>query len=244
MCRQLDLPRATYYRWPDAAETPTALRRRELTGQVKTVFDSSDGIFGHRMVHTKLAAAGIEVSVGTVAGIMAENGWAAKRLRAFKRTTIPSDPDKVFADLIGRDFTSGTPGTRLVGEITYLRTNEGWLYLATVIDLCTRMVIGWAMADHMRTELCTGALAMTRDRGHLTPGTIFHSDSETVRTGIPGVLDSHIDGRGSPLSAGEKLEPRAEDPVVDEDADELPHDGSGLPSARRAGGAPARGSAA
>ncbi|ADX72000.1 transposase [Pseudarthrobacter phenanthrenivorans Sphe3] len=182
MCRQLDLPRATYYRWLDAAETPTALRRRELTDQVKTVFDSSDGIFGHRMVHTKLAAAGIEVSVGTVAGIMAENGWVAKRMRAFKRTTIPSDPDKVFADLIGRDFTAEAPGTRLVGDITYLRTDEGWLYLATVIDLCTRMVVGWAMAEHMRASLVTGALTMARDRGHLSPNAIFHSDHGTQYT--------------------------------------------------------------
>ena len=181
MCRQPGLPRATYYRWLDAAETPTAARHRELTDQVKTVFDSSDGIFGH-MVHTKLGAAGIEVSVGTVAGIMAENGWAAKRMRAFKRTTIPSDPDKVFADLIGRDFTAEAPGTRLVGDITYLRTGEGWLYLATVIDLCTRMVVGWAMADHMRASLVTGALTMARDRGHLSPNAIFHSDRGTQYT--------------------------------------------------------------
>jgi putative transposase len=182
MCRQLQLPRATYYRQLDAKETPTALRRRELTDQVKTVFDSSDGIFGHRMVHTKLTAAGIEVSVGTVAGIMAENGWAAKRMRAFKRTTIPSDPDKVFEDLIGRDFTAEAPGTRLVGDITYLRTGEGWLYLATVIDLCTRMVVGWAMADHLRASVGTGALTMARDRGHLTPNAIFHSDHGTQYT--------------------------------------------------------------
>jgi putative transposase len=182
MCRQLQLPRATYYRWLDAEETPTALRRRELTDQVKTVFEASDRIFGHRMVHTKLAAAGIEVSVGTVAGIMAENGWTAKRMRAFKRTTIPSDPDKVFADLIGRDFTAEAPGTRLVGDITYLRTGEGWLYLATVIDLCTRMVVGWAMAEHMRASLVTGALTMARDRGHLRPDAIFHSDRGTQYT--------------------------------------------------------------
>ena len=179
MCRQLGLPRATYYRRLDAGDTPTALRRRELTDQVKTVFDSSDGIFGHRMVHAKLAAAGIEVSVGTVAGIMAENGWAAKRMRAFKRTTIASDPDKVFEDLIGRDFTAEAPGTRLVGDITYLRTGEGWLYLATVIDLCTRMVVGWAMAEHMRASLVTGALTMARDSGHLSPNAIFHSDHGT-----------------------------------------------------------------
>lgn len=113
---------------------------------------------------------------------MAENGWAAKRMRAFKRTTIPSDPDKVFEDLIGRDFTAEAPGTRLVGDITYLRTGEGWLYLATVIDLCTRMVVGWAMADHMRASLVTGALTMARDRGHLTPNAIFHSDRGTHYT--------------------------------------------------------------
>jgi putative transposase len=131
MCRGLGISRGSYYRWLDAEQSPTALRHRELTEQVKTMFESSDGIFGHRMVHTKLAADAIQVSVGTVAAIMAENGWAAKRMRGFKRTTIPSDPGKVFADLIGRDFTSEAPGTRMVGDITYLRTDEGWLYLAT-----------------------------------------------------------------------------------------------------------------
>ncbi len=182
MCKQLGVPRASYYRWQDHEESATAHRHQELTGQVKAMFDSSDGIFGHRMVHDKLTAAGIDVSVGTVAAIMAENGWAAKRMRAFKRTTIPSDPDKVFQDLIGRDFTSDTPGTRLVGDITYLRTDQGWLYLATVIDLCTRMVIGWAMAEHMRASLVTGALTMARDRGHLQPDAIFHSDRGTQYT--------------------------------------------------------------
>jgi putative transposase len=176
MCARLGIPRSSYYRWLDHEESGTTLRRRELTGQVKAMFDSSDGIFGHRMVHAKLAAAGVQVSVGTVAGIMAENGWAAKRMRAFKRTTIPSNPDKIFQDLIGRDFTAEVPGTKLVGDITYLRTGEGWLYLATVIDLCTRMIVGWAMADHMRASLVTGALAMARDRGHLVPDAIFHSD--------------------------------------------------------------------
>ncbi|MHA7294389.1 IS3 family transposase [Arthrobacter sp. HLT1-21] len=176
MCARLGIPRAPYYRWLDRKESATAARHRELTGHVKAMFDSSDGIFGHRIVHTKLAGTGVEVSVGTVAKIMAENGWAAERMRAFKRTTIPSDPDKVFADLIGRDFTADTPGTKLVGDVTYLRTGEGWLNLATVIDLCTRMIVGWSMAGHMRASLVTGALEMARDRGRLAPDAIFHSD--------------------------------------------------------------------
>ena len=81
-------------------------------------------------------------------------------------------------DLIGRDFTAATPGTRLVGDITYLKTGEGWLYLATVIDLATRMVTGWQLADDMRTSLVTDALAMAITHGRLQPGAIFHSDKE------------------------------------------------------------------
>jgi hypothetical protein len=102
-----------------------------------------------------------------------------------------------------RDFSSEVPGTRLCGDITYLKTGEGWLYLATVIDLYTGMVIGWNMDRHVRTELCTGALAMARDHGYLhADAAVFHSDGETVSTGIPGVLDSHSDGRGRMLVPG------------------------------------------
>jgi len=79
-------------------------------------------------------------------------------------------------DLIGRDFTAPAPGQRLFGDITYLRTGEGWLYLATVIDLATKMVVGWQLADHMRTSLVTGALDMAIGGGHVPPGAIFHSD--------------------------------------------------------------------
>ena len=91
-------------------------------------------------------------------------------------------------DLIGRDFTAAAPGQRLVGDITYLRTGEGWLYLATVIDLATRMVTGWQLAEHMRTSLVTDALAMAITHGHVQPGAIFHSDRarNTPRPSSPG----------------------------------------------------------
>jgi putative transposase len=74
------------------------------------------------------------------------------------------------------EFTAAEPGQRLVGDITYLRTGKGWLYLATVIDLATRMVVGWQLADHMRTSLVTDALAMAVTAGHAPPGVVFHSD--------------------------------------------------------------------
>ena len=79
-------------------------------------------------------------------------------------------------DLIGRDFTAATPGTKLVGDISYIRTWTGWLYLATVIDLATRKVIGWSMNIHMRTSLIVDALNMAAGTGTLKPGCIFHSD--------------------------------------------------------------------
>jgi transposase InsO family protein len=122
-------------------------------------------------------------SVGLVADIMREQGLCAVQPRAYKVTTVAGDdPDRMPADLIGRDFTAETPGRRLVGDITYLRTGEGWLYLATVIDLCTRMVVGWQMADHMRTSLVTDALDMARLHGHLGHRAVFHADRGTQYT--------------------------------------------------------------
>src|SRR5213076_3464026 len=96
-----------------------------------------------------------------------------------KRTTVPGEQPVTSPDLIRRDFTAAAPGQRLVGDITYLRTGEGWLYLATVIDLATRMVTGWQLADHMRTSLVTGALDMAMTHGHAQIGVIFHTDAGT-----------------------------------------------------------------
>jgi putative transposase len=104
--------------------------------------------------------------------------------RAYKRTTVRGDDPIDSPDLIARDFTAdGAPGARLVGDITYLRTGQGWLYLAMVIDLATRMVVGWQMTEHMRTRLIVDALAMAVTGGHVAPGAIFHSDRGTSTRG-------------------------------------------------------------
>ena len=107
---------------------------------------------------------------------MREAGLRACQPRPYKRTTVPGEQPVTSPDLIGRDFTAPAPGIRLVGDITYLRTGEGWLYLATVIDLATKMVAGWQLADHMRTSLVTDALAMAITHGHVRSGAIFRSD--------------------------------------------------------------------
>ena len=100
----------------------------------------------------------------------------AVQLRAYKVTTVRGEGDIYPSDLIARDFTSSVPGMRFVGDITYLRTTEGRLYLATVIDLATRMVVGWCTDDDVSTPLVEKALAMARVHAHVKPHAVFHSD--------------------------------------------------------------------
>jgi transposase InsO family protein len=176
MCRLLNVPRSSFYAWRNRVETPTQARRRELAGQVARVFKASRQTSGCRRVTAQLNRDGHECSVGLVADLMRELGLKAVQPRGYKRTTVPGEQPVDSPDLIGRDFTAAEPGTRLVGDITYLKTGEGWLYLATVIDLATRMVIGWQLAEHMRTSLVTDALGMAITHGYVNPDAIFHSD--------------------------------------------------------------------
>jgi putative transposase len=180
----LTVARSSYYAWRDRTETPTATRRRQLAGQVRRVFEQSRQTFGCRRVAAQLNREGHECSVGLVADLMRELGLKAVQPRAYKRTTIPGEQPVTAPDLIGRDFdpASSAAGERLVGDITYLKTAEGWLYLATVIDLATRMVVGWQLANHMRTSLVVDALQMGIDAGLVAPDAIFHSDRGTQYT--------------------------------------------------------------
>ena len=182
MCRLLKVARSTYYAWTHRAETPTQARRRALAGEVTAEFESSRQTSGCRRITAALNRRGITCSVGLVADLMRELGLAAVQPRAYKRTTLPGNAPVAAPDLLERDFTAAEPGQRLVGDITYLRTGQGWLYLATVIDLATRMVVGWQLADRARTSLVTDALQMALDGGHAAPNAIFHSDRGTQYT--------------------------------------------------------------
>jgi putative transposase len=189
MCRLLGVPRSSFYAWRNRAETATAARRRELAVRVKAAFEGGRGAYGCRRVAAQLNRDGHPCSVGLVADLMRELGLRACQPRAYKRTTVPGE-QPASPDLIGRDFTAAVPGTRLVGDITYLQTGEGWLYLATVIDLATRMVTGWQLADHMRTSLVTDALAMAMATGTPSPA----RSSTAIR-------ERNIPRRSSPGSA-------------------------------------------
>ena len=178
MCALLGVPRSSYYAWRHRIETATAARRRELAGQVRRVFDEARQVFGCRRVAAQLNREGHVCSVGLVADLMRDLGLRAVQPRAWRLTTVPGEQPVESPDLLMRDFDPShcAPGERLVGDITYLRTGQGWLYLATVIDLATRMVVGWQLANHLRTPLVTDALQMAIDAGRVQPQAIFHSD--------------------------------------------------------------------
>ncbi|MDQ1634981.1 MAG: putative transposase [Frankiaceae bacterium] len=202
MCRLLAVPRSSFYAWRDQVATTTATeaRREQLREQISRVFDDSRATYGCRRVAAALYQAGTACSVGLVADLMRELDLRACQPRAYKVTTINGGQAWRRPDLIEREFTAETPGERLVGDITYLRTGEGWLYLATVIDLATRMVVGWQLADHVRTSLIVDALEMARLGDHLKPDAVFHSDRGTQYTSAE--FETYCTSRAIRLSVG------------------------------------------
>jgi len=178
MCDWIAVSRSGFYDWMTRGRTPTAAERRRsrLTRLITAAFDASRGTYGARRIVVVLRQSGERVSARLVAELMAKEQLKACQPRPWRRTTLPAGSLASTPDLIGRDFTAATPGTKLVGDISYIRTWTGWLYLATVIDLATRKVIGWSMNTHMRTSLIVDALNMAAGTGTLKPGCIFHSD--------------------------------------------------------------------
>jgi putative transposase len=174
MCLWADVSKSGFYEWRDRPASATAARRAMLAARVVTIFAESDDTYGYRRVHHQLGLEGVEAGLELVRRIMVDEELVACQPRPFRVTTVPGDGDGP-ADLVERDFTAGVPGTKLVGDITYIATWEGWVYLATVIDCYSRKVIGYAMADHMRTSLVIDALNMARVSG-LADGCVFHSD--------------------------------------------------------------------
>jgi transposase InsO family protein len=179
LCRIIGVPRSSYYYWTSTAPERAARDAADqtLAATIRQVHAGSDGAYGAPRVTAELRDTGQPVNHKRVARVMRRFGVQGLRLRRRVQTTIADPAASKAPDLIGRDFSAGAVNQRYVGDITYLPVGErGFLYLATVIDLHSRRLAGWAIADHMRTELVVDALhAAERTRGSLD-GSIMHTD--------------------------------------------------------------------
>lgn len=189
LCRVLEVSRAAYYRWKACPLSPRAAANLLLLEKIRKAHTDSGGTYGSPRIQAELEDQGVRASRGRIARLMASTGIVGRRSRRRVRTTIPAKKPAPFADLVKRRFHAVRPDQLWCGDITYVHTHEGFLYLASVIDVYSRRVIGWAIAPHMRADLVKDALRMAiTNRGGQVGGVIFHSD-RGVQYGSGGFMD-------------------------------------------------------
>jgi len=186
-CRALGVSRSWYYKWAGGRLPSRAARRQRLKAEVARLFALHAGKYGSPRITADLKDAGWRVSENTVAALMREQGLAARRKRRRKSTTRPGKGRWRAPDLVKRDFPAGQLNRKWFGDGTEIPTGEGKLYLASVLDMASRRVLGFALGEHHDAALAYGALAMAvAVRGGQAPGVIFHTDqgSEYTAGGI------------------------------------------------------------
>jgi transposase InsO family protein len=177
-CELLEVSRAAYYAHRAGSVSARQLADTELTEHIRQAHQASRGRYGAPRIHAELRRRGHRHARKRVARLMRAAGLRGRTPHRWKKTTVPDPADAARADLIGRDFTinAAAVNTRWCGDITYLPTWEGWLYLATVIDIASRRVVGFALAEHLRTELVADALTNAVAARDPAPGLVFHAD--------------------------------------------------------------------
>lgn len=195
ICRVLGVSRSGYYRWLGGAGARQVRRAAEdaLVAEIREIHAGHRGTYGVRRVHAELRGFGHTVNRKRVERLMRREGIEGRHLRRRKRTTVPDRLAPPAPDLVRRNFTAAALDEKWCGHITYVQVGGTWLYLACVIDICSRRVLGWSMATHMRTEPVVDALTMAVSaRGGHVAGVIFHADrgSQYTSTAFSQVSDS------------------------------------------------------
>jgi len=177
-CELLEVSRAAYYAHRAALPSARQLADDELTEHIRQTHQASKGRYGAPRIHAELRRRGHRHARKRVARLMRAAGLCGRRPRRWQPTTIPDSAATVRADLVRRDFSvnAAAVNTRWCGDITYISTWEGWLYLGTVIDIASRRVVGFALAEHLRTELVADALTNAVAARDPAPGVVFHAD--------------------------------------------------------------------
>ena len=177
MSQVLEVSASGYYAWSQRAPSERQQRRAELLNAIRQAHMQSRGIYGSPRVFKELQDRGVKVCENTVAKLMSQAAIRSKTVRKYVPTTTDSKHAYPVAEnVLDRNFAAPTPNRKWVADITYIQTQEGWLYVAAVLDLCSRMVIGWSMADHLKTELVADALQMAFRRRNSSLSVLHHSD--------------------------------------------------------------------
>jgi transposase InsO family protein len=177
MCRVLGVSASGYYAWRSRPESPRAVDNRRLLETIRRIHGDHRGRYGSPRMHAALRAQGHRASRGRIERLMRRHGIRALARRRFRPATTDSrHPWPIAPNLLRQQFIASAPNRVWLADITYVPTDEGWLYLAAVLDLATRKVVGWSMRDCLRTELTLGALIMATQRQRPSAGLIHHSD--------------------------------------------------------------------
>jgi transposase InsO family protein len=176
MCEALEVSASGYYAWAARPDSPAQLRRQELVGVIREIHAQVKGRYGSPRMTAELNARGYECSQNTVAELMRQHGIRAKAPKRFIRTTDSNHRLPVAENVLDRDFDPEGPNESWCTDITYIPTGEGWLYLAVVEDLFSRMIVGWSMDDSMESRLVVDALEMALARRRPDAGLLAHSD--------------------------------------------------------------------
>jgi putative transposase len=176
MCQLLEVCRSRYYDWLAVPLAPSTLTNQRLSEKIKMIFTQSRNTYGTRRIKQALAKEGLILSRRRIQKLMAEQNLNVKTKKKFKATTDSKHLLPVANNILARQFSPQLPNQCYVGDITYVDTAEGWVYLAVVIDLFSRQVVGWAMDKHMKAELVNDALMMALWKRKPKRGLLWHTD--------------------------------------------------------------------
>jgi len=177
-CRVLDVSRSGYYQWLQAEPSERAMDDAVLAAEIQEIFHEHKGRYGAPRIRRALRRRGVRPSKKRVARLMRAQGLRGHTPRRFRKTTDSRHTKRIAPNLLERDFRASAPNRVLAGDITYIPSSDGWLYLAVLLDLYSRRVVGWAMSDCIDTELALSALHMAASTRGLAPGWIHHTDRD------------------------------------------------------------------
>lgn len=183
MCQLLNVSSSGYYAWRKRPASKREMANQQLVEEIKTVHEESYETYGSPRVYEELQENGVVCSENRVARLMREEGIQAKQSKRYKVTTKANKSHPVAPNLLDRDFTAETPNQKWTADITYIPTQEGWLYLAVIIDLFSRRIVGWSMSHRMTSQLVLDALNMALQQRRPEPGLLHHSDRGSQYTG-------------------------------------------------------------